>query len=129
MQLITRGQNNILIFTLTERVTLTNPYFLVRMQSRSSNKIKRFILPANQSTDTTRYDKFTITESTTENLTSGTVSLEQGQHFYRIYEQVSATNLSEDGANKLLEEGIIVVGTTGDTYYNYDEQVTYTFPT
>ena len=28
MQIINKGQNNFLIFTLSEKVTLTNPYYL-----------------------------------------------------------------------------------------------------
>lgn len=128
MQLITKGQNNTLVFTLTERVTLDVPYFLVRLQNRSSNVVKRFILPGNRSGFTDRFDEFVITESTTENLTSGTVSLETGQHFYKIYEQSSDTNLNELLATTLLEEGIILVVTNGDTYKSYDDQIIYKFP-
>lgn len=128
MQLITKGQNNTLVFTLFERVTLDNPYFLVRLQSRSSNVVKRFILPGNQSGHPERFDQFVITESVTENLTSGTVSLENGQHFYKIYEQASSTNLNENIATTLLEEGVILVNTVGDTYQSYDDQIIYKFP-
>lgn len=128
MQLITKGQNNTLVFTLTERVTLDNAYFLVRLQSRSSNVVKRFILPPNISGFTDRYDQFVITESSSEILTSGTVSLETGQHFYRIYEQSSDTNLNEQLSSTLLEEGIILVETNGDTYKSYDDQIIYKFP-
>ena len=129
MQVLNKNTNNTVVFTLTERVTLANPYFLVRMQSRASNVVKRFILASNQSSFTDRYDKFTITESTTELLTSGTVTLEQGQHFYKIYEQVSSTSLNEDAATTLLEEGIILVNTTSDTFISYDDQIIYKFPT
>lgn len=128
MQVITKGQNNTLVFTLTERVTLDNVYFLARLQSRSSNVVKRFILPPNISGFTDRYDQFVITESSSEILTSGTVSLETGQHFYRIYEQSSDTNLNEQLSSTLLEEGIILVETNGDTYKSYDDQIIYKFP-
>ena len=109
MQLIARGQNNTVVLTLTERVTLTSPYFLVRVKSRRTDVVKRFILATNLSSSTERYDEFVITENTTENLTSGTVSLTGGDWWYKVYEQASATNLNELLASTMLEEGIFRV--------------------
>lgn len=116
MQTVTRGANNTVVFTLTERVTLSAPYFLMRLQSRSTNEIKRVILAANQSGYINRYDQFTITESTTEVLTSGTIKLTEGDWNYDIYEQSSSTNLNEDNATAKLESGLIRVLSTTDTF-------------
>jgi hypothetical protein len=125
MQTINRGSNNSVVFTLTERVTLTNPYFLVRAQSRRTNQVKRFILANNQSSATERYDLFTITESTTEVLTSGTVTLTAGDWWYQIYEQASSSNLIETSAGTMLEEGILRVIDTTDSYITSDDTDTY----
>lgn len=125
MQKITRGANNTVTFTLTERVTLSTPYFLCNLKSRRTNQTKNFILASNLSTDTTRYDQFTITESSVEVLTSGTVTLTAGDWWYKIYEQASATNLGPEGATTLLEEGIIRVLDTNDTYIFSEPTDTY----
>lgn len=124
MNLITRGQSNTVIFTLTERATLSAPYFLVRAKSRRTNEIKKFILDTNTGA-TERYDRFTITESTTEDLTNSTVTLTAGDWWYTIYEQSSATNLNTDLTTTLLEEGIFRVLDTNDTYIYNESQETY----
>ena len=129
MQIITRGQNNTVIFTLTERVTISSPYFLMKCTSRSSRTTKIFILASNQSSYTERYDKFTITESANEILTSGTVELKPtGDWDYEIYQQASASNLNVVNSGILLEQGIIRVIGTGDTTTYYNGQTTgYTY--
>lgn len=126
MQTVTRGANNVLVFTLTERVTLSSPVFLMRVQSRSTNQIKRFILPANQSSETARYDQFTITETSgSEILTSGTVTLTAGDWNYEIYEQSSSSNLLETSSTTLLEKGILRVLGTTDTYKDPEQTDTF----
>lgn len=124
MQVITRGQNTTLVFTLTERVTLTSPYFLVRMVSRTGRNEKRFILPSNLSSYKDRYDKFTITETSgTEVLTSGTVTLTPtGEWDYEIYQQASSTNTTVASAGTLLETGMVRVIGTDRAYTTYDSQ-------
>lgn len=115
-----------LVFTLTERVTLSSPYFLMRVQSRSTNETKRFILPSNQSSETGRYDQFTITETSgTEILTSGTVTLTSGDWNYEIYEQASSANLLETSATTLLESGMVRVLGTNDTYVDPEQTDTF----
>ena len=55
---------------------------------------KAFILAADLSSYTNRYNQFTITESTGEVLTSGTATLSpSGWWTYKVYEQTSSTNL------------------------------------
>lgn len=128
MQDITRGASNTVVFTLTERVTLTNPYFLVSVKSRRSNEVKNFILGTNLSSATERYDKFTITETSgAETLTSAIVTLTGGDWWYKIYEQTSATNLNPDATTTLLEEGILRVLDTNDTYIYSESTDTYVY--
>ena len=126
MNIITRGTNNTLYFTLSERITLANPYFLVKMTCQTARTTKIFILPAEQSSYTYRYNKFTITETSgTEILTSGVITLKpQGFWDYEVYEQLSSTNLTPANADNTipLEVGIIKVTGTGNTYTGYDSQ-------
>lgn len=125
MNIITRGQNSTVYFTLNERRTLDNPYYLVRAESIITRGVKRFILPSDTSAYPTRFNKFTITESSSEILTSGTVELDPaGEWSYKVYEQASSSNLHEDGATTLLEEGLLKVqeSTASNTYLYHDGQ-------
>ena len=114
-----------MVFTLDERRTLTSPYYLVRMQSRSSQGVKRFILASDLSSSVGRYNQFTITETSgTEVLTSGTVTLSpEGFWDYAIYEQSSASNLNELASDNLipLEVGLIQVRGTAVTNSYYSQ--------
>ena len=125
---ITRGTNNTLILTLTEKTTLVGAKYLVKMVSRSSRGIKRFILPSDQSSFTDRFNKFTLTETSgTEILTSGTVTLQPtGWWEYDIYEQLSSTNLDETKSdNKVaIENGLARITGTEDINKFYDAQNT-----
>lgn len=107
-QYITRNTSNTLIFPLTERVTLTSPYFLFEFKSIQSGQVKYCIM-ANTSSYTGRYDKFVLIENTTENPTGGQIKLEdKGQYIVRIWEQSSASNLTPAGATTLLRENEMI---------------------
>ena len=124
MVIVNRTSSNVVVFTLTERVTLSSPYFLASLKSRRTNEVKNFILSSNTGS-TDRYDKFTITESVTENLTNSTVTLTGGDWWYKIYEQTSATNLNPDATTSLLEQGILRVVDTSDSYIYSEPTDTY----
>lgn len=107
MQLITKGQANTLVFTLTEKVTLTNPVFLFELASPEGTLI--YFLSADTSSYPTRYNRFTITEGTNSPLNGQIVCTTAGQYNYRIWEQTSSSNLDPANTTTLLEEGIIEV--------------------
>ena len=123
MQIINKGQNNFLIFTLSEKVTLTNPYYLFSFKHQVLMSSVNFIA-SDVSGFPTRYNKFLITETTgTVNLTSGVVSLpETGFYEYAIYEQTSSSNLDLANVTGLLEIGMIKVESNAPIYNEYDNQ-------
>lgn len=123
MQIINKGQNNFLIFTLSEKVTLTNPYYLFIFKHQVLMSSVNFIA-SDVSGFPTRYNKFLITETTgSVNLTSGVVSLpETGFYEYAIYEQTSSSNLNLANVTGLLEIGIVKVESTLPIYNEYDNQ-------
>lgn len=121
MQVITRSTANTLVFTLTELVTLTTPYFLFELKC-SQNGITKYFISANTSSYTYRYDKFTVTEVelASEALTTGSVNLPYvGEYYYRIWEQSSSTNLNPANTTTLLEQGIIRVLETASATNQY----------
>ena len=123
MQIINKGQNNFLIFTLSEKVTLTNPYYLFTFKHQVLMSSVNFIA-SDVSGFPTRYNKFLITETTgSVNLTSGVVSLpETGFYEYAIYEQISSSNLNVANVTGLLEIGMVKVESTLPIYNEYDNQ-------
>lgn len=123
MQIINKGQNNFLIFTLSEKVTLTNPYYLFSFKHQVLMSSVNFIA-SDVSGFPTRYNKFLITETTgTVNLTSGVVSLpETGFYEYAIYEQTSSSNLDISNTTGLLEIGMVKVESKLPIYREYDNQ-------
>lgn len=123
MQIINKGQNNFLIFTLSEKVTLTNPYYLFSFKHQVLMSSVNFIA-SDVSGFPTRYNKFLITETTgTVNLTSGVVSLpETGFYEYAIYEQTSSNNLDISNTSGLLEIGMVKVESNLPIYREYDNQ-------
>lgn len=123
MQIINKGQNNFLIFTLSEKVTLTNPYYLFSFKHQVLMSSVNFIA-SDVSGFPTRFNKFLITETTgSVNLTSGVVSLpETGFYEYAIYEQTSSSNLNLSNVTGLLEIGMVKVESTLPIYNEYDNQ-------
>ena len=123
MQIINKGQNNFLVFTLTEKVTLNNPYYLFSFKHQVLMSTVNFIA-SDVSGFPTRYNKFLITETTgTVNLTSGIVSLpETGFYEYAIYEQTSSSNLDISNTTGLLEIGMVKVESNLPIYREYDNQ-------
>lgn len=100
MLLITQGETKFWYLTLTEKVTISNPYFLFSVTHRQTMKVYNFIL-TDVSTFKDRYNKFSIDESD--------YNFYEGEYMYEVYAQTSSTNLNPSLANELVEEGILKV--------------------
>jgi hypothetical protein len=129
MLVINKNSNNEWILTLNELATLTNPYYLFKVTSEFKNVTKCFIAASDLSDYPDRFNRFIITESDSEILTSGTVSFEPtGQWLYEVYEQTSSTNLDPASADNTtpLEKGkILVIGTGGVVYKKHSSDIKY----
>lgn len=114
MQYIAKNTTSTLCLTLTEKVTLTAPYFLVEMRSVESNITKTFI-SADTSQFTYRYNLLSVEEvaAGAEDAVNGKINLvSAGNYYYRVFEQTSPTNLSVANTTSLLEDGMFIVTTT-----------------
>lgn len=100
MLLITQGETKFWYLTLTEKVTISNPYFLFSVTHRQTMRVYNFIL-TDVSTFKDRYNKFSINESN--------YNFYEGEYMYEVYAQTSSTNLDPSLANELVEEGILKV--------------------
>lgn len=123
MQIINKNSNNYLVFTLSEKVTLTNPYYLFSFKHQVEMNPINFIA-FDSSLYKDRYNKFLITDTTgTTTLTSGIVSLsETGFYEYAIYEQTSSSNLDLNQTGNLLEIGMVKVNSDKPIYKEYDNE-------
>lgn len=132
MQLITRGTNSTIVFTLKEKQTLTSPYFLFELRFRGDGTTVKTFIASDISTYSDRYNEFLVTEvnAGSEILTSGTVNLQNvGEWHYRIFEQASSSNLQVSNAGAELENGIIRVlpGSSSTSYIHQISDNSYTY--
>jgi hypothetical protein len=96
---VTKQDSEYWYVTLTEKVTIANPYFLFSMKCRQTDAYKNFIL-TDVSTAKERYNQFAVVEGTT-------FTLLNGEYEYKVYAQTSAINTNPLLANELVETGIL----------------------
>jgi hypothetical protein len=127
MLLIRKNTNSNIVLTLEENRTLTNPYYLFEFKNEMSLQNVYFIAP-DITIAVERYNEFIITETSgTPDYTSGTVELSpEGMWTYRVFEQLSSTNLNPSLADNTtpLEVGIVrVIGTEGTVIRNNNNDI------
>jgi hypothetical protein len=98
---INKAESKNWYLTLTEKTTISNPYYLFSLKHRLTAVEYNFLL-TDISSYKERYNKFAITEG-------ATVTLDAGEYLYRIYAQTSSVNTNPELANELVEEGIVKV--------------------
>lgn len=87
--------------TLTEKVTISNPYFLFVFTNRTTS-VETAIILTDVSTHTERYNQFDVTEGST-------FTLDAGEYEYQVYAQTSSTNTNPSLSNELVESGVLKV--------------------
>lgn len=121
---IVKGElSNDLILTLTEKQTLTNPYFLFYLTHDMTGASASFI-SEDISDYPDRYNEFIVSEKSNPDRTAGEVELiHDGSYTYKVYEQISSTNLLPELATNQspLEIGKLKVENPF-TYNKYDDQ-------
>ena len=101
MLLIDKAESKNWYVTLTEKVTIANPYFLFAFTHRVTNEVTSVLL-TDISTHTERYNQFAVVEGTT-------FTLDAGEFEYVIYAQTSSTNLTPSLADEEVESGVLKV--------------------
>ena len=101
MLVIEKEESKNWYLTLTEKVTIANPYFLFAFTHRLTNEVTTVIL-SDISTHKERYNEFAVVEGST-------FTLDAGEFEYQVYAQTSSSNLSPALANELVESGILKV--------------------
>jgi hypothetical protein len=87
-----------MIVTVTELTTVTPVHYLFEFEHEQSF-LKYYCILPNLSTATSRYDEFVIEDGVDVTFDY------DGYYTYRIYQQISSTNLDPDLSSGLVEEG------------------------
>ena len=121
----TRGTANTFDITATEKTAISSPTFLFRFTNEAGNT-QNTCIATDSSSYTRRYNRFTITESTTEDRANGTLTLAYAGFWkYEVYEQsdsslvVTTQNKVEEGIMQLSDltaANVYVEQSNGDTY-------------
>jgi hypothetical protein len=116
---ITKSATNDVILTLSEKITLLAPYYLFEFANQHS-KEKFYCIASDTSLFPTRYNEFSIIETTSPDPLAGEVEfLLTGFYNYTIYEQTNNSNLDPTLSTGIVEEGICDVTRIDAVYYKH----------
>lgn len=126
MILIEKSSENLVALTLTEKTTIAGANYIFEFTYTLTGTVKVFTCP-DLSTATGRYNKFMITDTTTENLYNGEVNLEHAGFWnYKVYQTdtSSPVDLEDRQEDNVVEIGLVKViqDLTGNV--EYDENYT-----
>jgi hypothetical protein len=126
MILINKNANTTFDLSLREKSTLTTPFYLFVFTNDLTKSSVAFTT-TDTSGNTQRYNRFLVTETSgTNTLTSGVITLNPtGFWHYKVYEQVSSSNLLVSATTTLVEEGKVNVVGTSTTHSAHSTTKTY----
>jgi hypothetical protein len=115
---ILKQSNSILIVTVTELTTVSPVYYLFEFEHEQSF-LKYYCILDNISLATERYDEFELVDGVDLNFDY------DGYYTYRIYQQISSTNLDPILSDGLVEEGRAHVYVIDSPSNEYNENITF----
>lgn len=105
--------------TLTEKATLTNPYWLFEFISNDTGN-RTYVLASDYSGNTDRYNVFTFSEGS-GSTASGGFTLIAGTYDYQVWES-QYNSFDTASASNIVEIGLMqIVGTISNYDPQYDE--------
>lgn len=118
MIIIRKGESNTFAITLTENVTIENPYYLMVIYGKSGQEVVKWLM-TDVSAYPERYNKFVFIEGTTATIPY------KGDYVYKVYQKAVANTTIPTDPDDLLEEGIMrVTGTDSETIAYEADQTT-----
>ncbi len=117
MIVLTKNATTIFVATLWEKTTLTNPYYLFEFVN-DSTKYGYYCILSNTSTNVPRYDKFTFIEGVNDAENGKLILGNGGFYSYKVYEQLSPTNLDPSGLAVVETGKMKLIDTTEEPNFN-----------
>jgi hypothetical protein len=121
---IKQGEANIVVLTLNEKSTLTNPVYVFEFVNDTSGESKVFTA-VDTSSAKWRYNQFTIKEDSVEDLENGIIHLPfTGFYSYTVYEfeATSPQSMDLEDAVSIVETGRVYVYNDATTYVEYQQE-------
>ena len=115
---ILKDSTSIMIVTVTELTTVNPVYYLFEFEHEQSF-LKYYCILDNISLATERYDEFELVDGVDLNFDY------DGYYTYRIYQQISSTNLDPILSDGLVEEGRAHVYVIDSPSNEYNENITF----
>ena len=115
---INKGVENTFDLTLSEKATLTDPFFLFVFKNDLTKEETKKVI-GDSSSYIYRYNRFIITEGT--DITFAPT----GDWHYKVYEQTSSTNTDVSQSTGLVEQGKVNVFGTDTTHAVHSTTRTY----
>ncbi len=115
---ILKDSTSIMIVTVTELTTVSPVYYLFEFEHEQSF-LKYYCILDNISLATERYDEFELVDGVDLNFDY------DGYYTYRIYQQISSTNLDPILSDGLVEEGRAHVYVIDSPSNEYNENITF----
>lgn len=119
MIVVNQGVENTVDLTLSEKSTISAPFYLFVFKNDTTKDFVRKVI-ADVSVYKRRYNRFVFTEGTDITLTP------TGYWHYKIYEQTSHTNTDESLSTTLVEEGKVNVIGSATVHAKHSVTRTYT---
>ena len=125
---IQKGLTNSTIFTLNEKITLTNPNIFIEFYSNQDHDSKLMWLNTDLSLNQVRYNQYDIVETNSEDIDNQMITLDVATYDYRVY-QTGGTALSLTASDiSIIESGMVKVTGTPSTPSTFEGgQNEYTF--
>jgi YbbR domain-containing protein len=119
---LVQDTDNKVVLTLTEKTTISTPYYLFEFINDDSNNSKIFT-GVDISTNLSRYNEFLIVLNSTEDLENSIIDLPAtGFYKYNVYSTSVLNDLDINNVTELVETGkIYVEGSEQLTKVTYEE--------
>lgn len=118
--------NTDVVLTLTEKTTFSPVSYVVEFISEQTKGSYYTLLGSNQSSYTSRFDEFTITETTTPNTLSAEIELSVGGYEYKVWQTSDdpsgwsdASDITSAVTKSVIEYGKAVCKTTAASNTTY----------
>lgn len=117
MIVIEKGATNTFALTLSEKVTIPSPYYLMVVVGKSGQATVKWLM-TDVSPYPERFNKFVFIEGTTATIPY------KGDYVYTVYQKAVANTTIPTDPNDILEEGIMRVEGDDATYVEHTNNTT-----